>query len=206
MVHYGTQHKKSCLLTESMHTLIHSPMFVHTHYTTPHCTTCTHASMHLCTHTHTHTHLCVHAHTHTHTHTHTHMHVYTHAHTHACTHTCMYTHTHMHVYTHARTHACIHTPRQSSLSYFPLFSSPTHPHCTQLDPRSCLTFQGGIWHQWKLGLLCYYLCLQILKHFMAVSIACCGKARIFDCMNVGVFISPVSSFLKPVIHFRDSVL
>ena len=96
--------------------------------------------------------------------------------------------------------------RQSSLSYFPLFSWPAHPRCTQLDPRSCLTFQRGIWHQWKLGLLCYYLCLQILQHFMAVSIACCGKARIFDCMNAGVFISPVSSFLKPVIHFRDSVL
>ena len=96
--------------------------------------------------------------------------------------------------------------RQSSLSYFPLFSSPAHPHCTQLDPRSRLTFQRGIWHQWKLGLLCYYLCLQILQHFMAVSIACLGKDRIFDCMNVGVFISPVSSFLKPLIHFRDSVL
>ena len=100
----------------------------------------------------------------------------------------------------------VHMSRQSSLSYFPLFSSPAHPHCTQLDPRSCLTFQCGIWHQWKLGLLCYYLCLQILQHFMAVSIACCDKARIFDCMNVGVFISAVSSFLKPVIHFRDSVL
>ena len=96
--------------------------------------------------------------------------------------------------------------RQSSLSYFPLFSWPAHTHCTQLDPRSCLTFQRGIWHQWKLGLFCYYLCLQILQHFVAVSIACCGKARIFDCMNIGVFISPVSSFLKPVIHFRDSAL
>ena len=47
---------------------------------------------------------------------------------------------------------------------------------------------------------------QILQHFVAISIACCGKARIFDCMNVGVFVSPVSSLLKPVIHFRDSVL
>ena len=99
----------------------------------------------------------------------------------------------------------IHMAWQSSLSYFPLFSWPAHPHCTQLDPRSRLTFQRGIWHQWNLGLLCYYLCLQILQHFVTVSIACCGKAWIFDCMNVGVFISPVSSFLKPVIHFRDSV-
>ena len=33
-----------------------------------------------------------------------------------------------------------------------------------------------------------------------------GKAQIFDGMNVGVFSSPVSSFLKPVTHFRDSVL
>ena len=103
-------------------------------------------------------------------------------------------------------HTTRHKARQSSFSYFPLFSSPAHSHCTQLDPRSHLTFQRGIWHQWKLGLLCYYLCLQILQHFVAVSIACCGKARIFDCMNVGVFISPVSSFLKPVIHFCDSVL
>ena len=45
-----------------------------------------------------------------------------------------------------------------------------------------------IWHQWKLGLLCYYLCLQILQHFVAVSIACCGKAQIFDCMNIGVLL------------------
>ena len=33
-----------------------------------------------------------------------------------------------------------------------------------------------------------------------------GKAQIFDCTNVGVFISPVSYLLKPVIHFCDSVL
>ena len=128
-----------------------------------------------------------------------------------------YSHTRMHAaHTHTHTHtlvltwtcACthVHTSRQSSLSYFPLFSWPAHPHCTQLDPRSCLTFQRGILHQWKLGLLSHYLCLQILQHFVAVSIVCCGKAQIFDCMNVSVFISPVSSLLKPVIHFRDSVL
>ena len=95
----------------------------------------------------------------------------------------------------------IYISRQSSLSYIPLFSWPAHPYCTQLDPRSRQTFQHGIWHQWKLGLLCYYL-----QHFVAISITFCSEAQIFDCMNVGVFISPVSSLLKPVIHFRDSVL
>jgi len=96
---------------------------------------------------------------------------------------------------------CMPSTWQSSLSCFPFFSWPAQPHCTQLDPKSCLTFQRGIWHWWKLGLLSYYLCLQILQHFVAVSVACCGKAWIFDCMNVGVFISPVSSLLRPVIHF-----
>ena len=35
--------------------------------------------------------------------------------------------------------------RQSSLSYFPFFSWPAHPRCTQLDPRSRLTFIPA-WH------------------------------------------------------------
>ena len=44
-------------------------------------------------------------------------------------------HTHTHTHTNTHTHTHTHTPRQSHLSYFPLFSWPAHPHCTHLDPE-----------------------------------------------------------------------
>ena len=88
-------------------------------------------------------------------------------------------------------------------------SANSHSLVDRLTPIAFSLTPGHAWHSsvasgtggnWA------FFVITILQHFMAVSITCCGKAWIFYCMNVGVFISPVSSFLKPVIHFHDSVL
>ena len=106
---------------------------------------CAPVHMHACVHTHTHTHT-TNMHTHTHTQICTHTHTHTHTHTQkTCTQTCMHAHTHTHT-----------TAVQSQLFPHSLVDRLT-PIALSLTPRSRLTFQRGIWHQWKLGLLCYYL-------------------------------------------------
>ena len=94
-------------------------------------------------------------------------------------------------------------PQQASLSYFPLFSWLAHPNALSLTPghtkhSSVASGTGGNW--------AFFVVTYILQHFVTVLIAYCGKAQIFDCMNVGVFVNPVSSLLKQVIHFHDSVV
>ena len=42
------------------------------------------------------------------------------------------------------------------------------PIALSLTPRSRLTFQRAIWHQWKLGLLCYYLWAADLASFCGI--------------------------------------